>query len=70
MAPKRGPSTPHPFAAAFDSECDACFEDIEEGDMIVRVDGGYVHSPICPEDDTRHGERYRYEGTDDESMGF
>lgn len=59
------PRTPY-WEARFPGECQACPAPIAVGEEIMRADaGGYVHvtCPTPPPAD-------KFDGTDDESMGF
>jgi len=59
-----GPQT----VAEFESECGECFDPIEPGDRILERDGVWGHFE-CPHR-TRGPNAARWDGTNDETMGY
>jgi hypothetical protein len=56
------------LTAEFDSECGECFEPVEAGDSIENREGHWCHAE-CPST-PRGPNAARWDGTDDETMGY
>lgn len=68
---KRAPGLNAQFRARFESECWACDEGIEVGDLIrYDKDDHVMHAPTCPELVRFRTRPTKFMGHDDDEMGF
>lgn len=68
---KRAPGFDAEFKARFESECWACDTPIEKGDLIKYDASDHVlHAPTCPELRRPRDRPTRFEGTNDDEMGY
>lgn len=68
---KAAPFGPAHFIAKFESECWICGNLIERGDLIKYDTQDHVmHAPRCDELGIRPLQPTKWDGWDDESMGF